>query len=100
MNYKVTFETRSRNAQGAFFPQIVFVQANDKDEANRAAMNKLHEANFETRFPIFTEESEEFQFYKDKDLLNDGLVDMKKLADQKRKAVQDYMVKMKSQNRY
>jgi tetrahydrodipicolinate N-succinyltransferase len=99
MNYSVAFEARSRNAQGEFFSQIVFVQANNKDEANRAAMNKLHEANFETRFPISTVENELFQSYKDRGLVNNGLVDMKKLAAQKKKAVEDYISKINSQKK-
>lgn len=96
-NYKVTFEARSRNAHGAFCRQIVFVQAENKDEANRAAMHKLHEANFETRFPLSTEESEEFRKFEQ--FSNNGVIDMEKLAAQNKKTLEDYMAKKKAEGK-
>lgn len=50
--YKISFEARKRNAIGAFFTEIVIVDAEDVESAKRAAMQVLHAEGFETRFPI------------------------------------------------
>lgn len=55
MKYNVVFETRSRNAIGNFYPSIVEVKANDKEEALYLAMEECHAKNLETRFPIHCE---------------------------------------------
>ncbi len=56
MKYNVVFETRSRNAIGYFYPLLVEVEANGKEEALQLAMEKCHAKNLETRFPISCKE--------------------------------------------
>jgi hypothetical protein len=94
MNYKVTFECRERNAQGCFWPQIVFVSAENKETANREAMNKLHKEGFETRFPISTEEGEVSGIYEN--FVVNGLVDMQKLKEHKRRIQSEFIAKRKN----
>lgn len=52
MKYNVTFETRTHNAIGYFYPFSVEVEANNEEEAYHLAMEKCHARNLETRFPI------------------------------------------------
>jgi hypothetical protein len=56
MKYIVVFETRSRNAIGCFDPHTVEVEASNKEEACRLAMEACHARNLETRFPISCKE--------------------------------------------
>ena len=56
MKYIVTFETRSRNAIGGFGLHTVEVEAPNKEEACRLAMEACHARNLETRFPISCKE--------------------------------------------
>lgn len=51
--WSVTYETRRKDAIGAFLePKTVYVIADDKATALRWAMEDLNAKGFETRFPL------------------------------------------------
>jgi hypothetical protein len=50
--YRVAYETREPGAIGIFEPRTFDVIASDPIEAGRLALDKVHEANLEGRFPL------------------------------------------------
>jgi len=50
--YRVSYETREPGAIGIFEPRTFDVIASNPTEAGRLALDKVHEANLEGRFPL------------------------------------------------
>lgn len=50
--YRVSYETREPGAIGIFEPRTFDVIASNPTEASQLALDKVHEANLEGRFPI------------------------------------------------
>jgi len=50
--YRVSYETREPGAIGIFEPRTFDVIASDPIEAGRLALDQVHAANLEGRFPL------------------------------------------------
>lgn len=59
--WTVVYETRQPNAIGIFEPRTYIVRAETSAEATRAALDQVHAAGLEGRFPVSVSEASAVQ---------------------------------------